>query len=277
MDLVIVDISYYIYRAHYASLSAGLTTPSGFPTGILKFLTTMMHDVRREFSCPIVLAFDGGGKNHRHELYPEYKANRKERPDEITKQMPILINIMRAMGFALIKKKGVEADDLIGTLSIKADALGMKTIILTGDKDMGQFITKNVTLFDSKSNKYTDRKALKENIGIKPSQVAQYLALCGDASDNIPGVDGIGPKTASTLLSEYGSLKGIYQHLADLPKGQRKKLEEQKDVLKLSLKLTKHKDIPIALDPSELRLPSMDKVALRRIFREFNLNFMWAK
>ena len=279
-DLILVDSSYYMHRAYWASLSADLRTVSGFPTGILKFMANMMHGVKREYpESRIVMVFDPAGDNFRHELYPEYKANRDERPEDMTKQFRPLCDMLRAMGFTLIKKKGFEADDIIGTLARRASEDGLSTMILTGDKDLGQFLVyDNVVLYDSKSEKFTDAEALEERLGITPKQVPSYLAMCGDTSDNIPGTPGIGPKLASKLLTDYGSIKGIYRNLDDLTPAKKKAFKENRDQLKLSLSLTRcNVNVPVHLDLKKLGHPKMDKNHLRRLFREYNLNFMWAR
>lgn len=281
-NLVIIDGSYYMYRSYYASLQQNFRSPDGFPTGMLKFMTNMLHSVMQEFSCPIIIVLDSKAKNFRHELYSEYKAHRDPTPDDLMKQYKPMCNIMQALGLILIKKKGWEADDLIGTIAKRASESGAKTVILTGDKDLKQFVNKHVVLYDSLREKYTDLKSMLEEDGLHPKQVPAYLALCGDKADNIPGVSGIGHKTACKLLLEYKTLKGIYANLDKLPKGQQKKFREHKKDLKLSYSLTKcNVDVPLGFDvltvlKSKKRY-KIDRQELKKLFRQFNMKFMWMK
>lgn len=278
VDIILVDVSYYMYRSYWASLQADMKTFSGFPTGVLKFMVSMMHSIQRNNPrSAIVLVFDPGGKNFRHQLYKEYKANRDGPPEDMMRQYKPMCDIMRAMGFTLIKKKGFEADDIIGTLARRSSESGLSTMILTGDKDLTQFLVyENVFLYDSKSEKTTDAQSLEERLGITPKQVPSYLAICGDTVDNIPGVQGIGPKIASKLLSDYGSIKGIYKNLDDLTKNKKQKFLDYREQLKLSLKLTRcNTEVPVNLNLKKLKPPIQDKKYLKRILREYNLNFLW--
>lgn len=280
-NLIIVDGSYYMYRAYYASMQQNLTSPDGFPTGMLKFMTNMLHGALTQYACPVIVALDSKSKNFRHELYDQYKANRDDTPDDLMKQYKPMCNIMRALGLILIKKRGWEADDLIGTLAKQATEESAQVIILTGDKDLKQFVNKHVSLYDSLREKTVTFKSMMEEDGLHPKQVPAYLALCGDTADNIPGVQGIGPKTATALLSKYKNLKTIYKHLDELPKGQQTNLKKGKDTLKLSLSLTKcNTEVPLGFHvESVLRKPraKLNKAELTKIFNQFNMKFMWMR
>lgn len=247
MDKIyIVDTSSFIFRAFYAITN--LTTKSGFPTnalyGFIKMYLKLLNEANPEY---IVSVFDAGKKNFRHDLYPEYKANRAKCPDELALQMPYFRDFVKALGIKVLEKEGFEADDIIATITKKGQALGFNIEIVTADKDLMQLVNNDVTIWDTMKDKHYDTEGVKEKFGVYPKDVLNYLALVGDASDNVPGVKGIGPKTVVALLENYESLEAIYENLESVAnnksirsaKSVSENLRNNKDTLFLSKELVK--------------------------------------
>lgn len=245
MDKIyIVDTSSFIFRAFYAITN--LTTKSGFPTnalyGFLKMYLKLLKEANPKY---IVSVFDTGKKNFRHDLYSEYKANRAKCPDELALQMPFFRDFVKALGVKVIAKEGFEADDVIATITDKAKEFQMGVEIVTADKDLMQLVESNVGIWDTMKDKHYDREAVKEKFGVYPENVLNYLALVGDTSDNVPGVKGLGPKTAVTLLENYDSIEALYENLEEIAnnknirgaKSLADNLKNNKEILFLSKKL----------------------------------------
>ena len=245
MDKIyIVDTSSFIFRAFYAITN--LTTKSGFPTnalyGFLKMYLKLLKEANPKY---IVSVFDTGKKNFRHDLYSEYKANRAKCPDELALQMPFFRDFVKALGVKVIDKEGFEADDVIATITDKAKEFQMGVEIVTADKDLMQLVESNVGIWDTMKDKHYDREAVKEKFGVYPENVLNYLALVGDTSDNVPGVKGLGPKTAVTLLENYDSIEALYENLEEIAnnknirgaKSLADNLKNNKEILFLSKKL----------------------------------------
>ncbi len=271
MDKIyIVDTSSFIFRAFYAITN--LTTKSGFPTnalyGFLKMYLKLLKEANPKY---IVSVFDTGKKNFRHDLYSEYKANRAKCPDELALQMPFFRDFVKALGVKVIDKEGFEADDVIATITDKAKEFQMGVEIVTADKDLMQLVESNVGIWDTMKDKHYDREAVKEKFGVYPENVLNYLALVGDTSDNIPGVKGLGPKTAVTLLENYDSIEALYENLEEIAnnknirgaKSLADNLKNNKEILFLSKKLVEleHKvDITlndksiITISPNDFKL-----------------------
>ena len=271
MDKIyIVDTSSFIFRAFYAITN--LTTKSGFPTnalyGFLKMYLKLLKEANPKY---IVSVFDTGKKNFRHDLYSEYKANRAKCPDELALQMPFFRDFVKALGVKVIDKEGFEADDVIATITDKAKEFQMGVEIVTADKDLMQLVESNVGIWDTMKDKHYDREAVKEKFGVYPETVLNYLALVGDTSDNIPGVKGLGPKTAVTLLENYDSIEALYENLEEIAnnknirgaKSLADNLKNNKEILFLSKKLVEleHKvDITlndksiITISPNDFKL-----------------------
>lgn len=215
--LLLVDGSSYLYRAYHAL--APLTSPTGMPTGalygVLNMLRRLRLDTPHDYACCV---FDAKGENFRHQLYQAYKANRPPMPEDLCPQAEALPQLVKLMGWPILSVKGVEGDDVIGTLACQAEKEGFKVIVSTGDKDMAQLVNDQVTLVNTMKNERLDIAGVKEKFGVYPDQIIDYLALIGDKVDNVPGVDKCGPKTAVKWLQEYGSLQNIMQN-ADHIKG----------------------------------------------------------
>ena len=200
-DLVLIDGSSYLYRAYHAL--PNLTNSHGEPTGALHGVLNMINKlVRDESATHIGVVFDAPGKTFRDEMFAEYKATRPPMPDDLRSQVQPILDVVTAMGLPLLQIKGVEADDVIGTLCDKAAAAGLNVLVSTGDKDMAQLVNDNVTLVNTMSDSVMDRDAVKEKFDVFPEQIIDYLALVGDTSDNIPGVPKVGAQ--SYLEHRYG-------------------------------------------------------------------------
>ena len=214
-SLVLIDGSSYLYRAFYAL--PGLTAPSGQPTGAIYGVLTMLHKlIKDERPNLLGIVFDAPGKTFRHELFPEYKANRARTPEDLIIQIEPLLAAIENLGLPLLRVNGVEADDVIGTLAKEAEQRGMNTLIATSDKDFTQLVSDKITLLDTMKNRLTDRSGVIEKFGLPPEQIIDFLTLSGDASDNIPGVPTVGPKTAVKWLQQYSSLAGVIEHAEEI-------------------------------------------------------------
>lgn len=259
--LVLVDGSSYLYRAFHAfpPLTNAAGEPTGAMYGVLNMLKSLISQVQPSH---IAVVFDAKGKTFRDELFEQYKSHRPPMPDDLRKQIQPLHDMIRALGIPLLVIEGVEADDVIGTLAVQASKAGKKVLISTGDKDMAQLVDDNIMLINTMNNSLLDREGVIEKYGIPPELIIDYLALMGDSADNIPGVAGVGEKTALGLLQGIGSMAEIYANLdkvADLPiRGAKKlgdKLLAEKPNADLSYTLATIKtDVALNVSPDELLL-----------------------
>ncbi|WP_215406430.1 DNA polymerase I [Vibrio gigantis] len=257
--LILIDGSSYLYRAFHAY--PGTMSNGDIPTNAVYGVVNMLRSMMRQFASDrIAVIFDAKGKTFRDDMYPEYKANRPPMPDDLRCQIEPLHNVIRAMGLPLISIPGVEADDVIGTLASQASAMGMPVLISTGDKDMAQLVDDNVTLINTMTNVVMDREGVIEKFGIPPELIIDYLALMGDKVDNIPGVPGVGDKTATALLQGIGGIEKLYQNLDDIAalgfrgsKTMAKKLIDNKDNAEMSYELATIKlDVELEETPESL-------------------------
>ncbi|MFT5297417.1 MAG: DNA polymerase-1 [Paraglaciecola sp.] len=217
--LVLVDGSSYLFRAYHVPYLQALSTSYGQPTGAITGVLNMIKSLQKDYpNGNIVVVFDAKGKTFRNDMFADYKANRPPMPDDLRTQIAPLHEIIEAMGLPLLVIKGVEADDVIGTLANQASKLGIETVISTGDKDMAQLVTPHVRLINTMTNVEMDEAGVEEKFAVKPDQIIDYLALMGDKVDNIPGVDKCGPKTAAKWLAEHGTLVKVMAN-ADKVKG----------------------------------------------------------
>ncbi|HQM46250.1 MAG TPA: 5'-3' exonuclease H3TH domain-containing protein, partial [Smithellaceae bacterium] len=213
--LALVDGSNYLYRAFYAI--PALTNSKGFPTNAIYGFTTMLMKLMRDLDPDyIVMTFDLKGPTVRHEEFEDYKATRKPMPDDLIPQVPFIKEVVRGFSVYILEKQGIEADDLIGTLTAQAGEKGWRTVIISGDKDLMQLVDEQVTMIDTMKEKIYDIEAVKEKFGVVPDKVPEILGLMGDVSDNIPGVPGVGPKTATRLIEEYGSVEKVIENAEKL-------------------------------------------------------------
>ncbi|MBB1615777.1 DNA polymerase I [Pseudomonas sp. UMC65] len=272
--LVLVDGSSYLYRAFHAL--PPLTTSKGLPTGAVKGVLNMLKSLRKQYpDSPFAVVFDAKGGTFRDDMYAEYKANRPSMPDDMRVQIEPLHASVIALGFPLLCVEGVEADDVIGTLARSSAAADRPVVISTGDKDMAQLVDGHITLVNTMSGSSMDVEGVKEKFGVAPEQIIDYLALMGDSSDNIPGVPGIGPKTASGLLvGVNGGLKELYEQLDIVPtlpirgaKTLPAKLEEHKEMAFLSYQLATIKvDVPLDVGLDDLHLGEPDREKLVELY-----------
>src|SRR6267378_3426215 len=273
-DLVLVDGSSYVYRAfHSAPEVARLTTSRGEPTGavlvVMNMLLKLFKDYQPRRSAVI---FDAPGKTFRDELFAEYKAQRPSMPDDLRAQIGPLLQIIEAQGLPLLRVPGVEADDVIGTLARRAAQAGQTVLISTGDKDMAQLVDGSITLINTMNNTVLDRDAVKAKFDVYPEQIVDYLALVGDSSDNIPGIDKVGPKTGAKLLQQYGGLDELIGRVAEVPGKVGENLRAGLTTLELSRRLaTIRTDLPLPLSVEELAPGAPDIARLRELYTRYEL------
>lgn len=267
--LLLVDGSSYLFRAYHGLPQ--LTSPSGHPTGAIYGVLNMLRKLLKdEQPDRVAVVFDAKGKTFRNDIYPEYKANRPPMPDDLRVQIEPLHQIIEAQGLPLIVIEGVEADDVIGTMSQQASEQGYQVLISTGDKDMAQLVNANVSLINTMNNHFMDEASVVEKFQVKADQIIDYLALMGDSSDNIPGVPKVGPKTAAKWLGEFGSLQGVMEHAADFKGKIGEYLRESLEFLPMSYELATIKldcDTGISIDQLEQR--QGDPATLAAFYREF--------
>ena len=277
-SLILVDGSSYLYRAFFASQQADLRTSEGFPSGAVRVVTSMMRSLVRQYpESRIAVVFDAKGKTFRDDYYPEYKANRPSMPDDLRVQIEPIHQIIRAMGFPLIMIEGVEADDVIGTYAAQATVEKTSLLISTGDKDMAQLVNEHVTLINTMNDTLMDVQGVNEKFGIGPELIIDYLALMGDKVDNIPGVPGVGEKTALALLQGIGNIESLYQNLDKIAalgfrgsKNMAKKLAEHKESADLSYFLATIKlDVEMELSIAQLQNQPVDKETLLALFTTY--------
>ena len=269
--LVLVDGSSYLYRAYHALPS--LSNAAGEPTGAIHGVLNMINKLVREQPTEhFVVIFDAPGKTFRDEMFEEYKANRPPMPDELRLQIDPLLEAVPAMGLPMLQIEGVEADDVIGTLCRLGVAAGMEVLVSTGDKDMAQLVDAGITLVNTMTGSQLDRDGVKEKFDVYPEQIIDYLALVGDASDNIPGVPKVGAKTAAKWLNEYNSVENIVAN-ADKIKGKvGESLRENFEQLALSQKLaTIRQDVALEQGPFELKKTAADSKVLHELYTRFEL------
>jgi DNA polymerase-1 len=270
-DLVLIDGSSYLYRAFHAL--PPLSNSRGEPTGAVFGVLNMLSSFLNTFAPPrIAVVFDAPGRTFRDDLFAEYKAHRPPMPDDLRSQIEPLLAAVQSLGLPLLRVPGVEADDVIGTLARGAAASGLKVLISTGDKDMAQLVNDDIRLINTMSGSKYDREAVKAKFDVWPEQIVDYLALVGDSSDNIPGIDKVGPKTAAKWLGQYQTLDNLVAHAAEVPGKVGENLRAGLDTLALSRQLATIRcdlELPVALDQLTKRPP--DVAALRELYSRLEL------
>lgn len=278
--LILVDGSSYLYRAFFASQQADLRTSTGLPSGAVRVMANMMRSLRKQYpDSHVAVVFDAKGKTFRDDIYPEYKATRASMPDDLRSQVAPIHQMIKAMGFPFLMVEGVEADDVIGTLARQATEKQLPVLISTGDKDMAQLVSDHVTLIDTMKDVKTDREGVIEKFGVPPELIIDYLALMGDKVDNIPGMAGVGEKTAQALLQGIGSIDQIAANLDKVAalgfrgsKAFADKFREQEEQVRLSYQLATIKtDVALEQSLEELLLGPFDKESLLAVYREYEL------
>ena len=273
--LVLVDGSSYLFRAFYA-LPASLTSPDGMQTNAIHGVLNMLDKLRKDYQPEhMVVIFDAKGKTFRNEMFPEYKATRPPMPDELRDQIAPLHEIIEAQGYPMIIMPGVEADDVIGTMSVLHDG---ETIISTGDKDMAQLVNSRVSLINTMSNSFHDIQGVIDKYGVRPERIRDYLALMGDKVDNIPGVPKVGPKTAVKWLTEYDSLEEVMEN-ADKFKGKiGENLRASLEFLPLSYELVTIKcDLDLDCSPEFILFNEQNTQKLVELYQKYGLRTRLSK
>ena len=276
--LVLVDGSSYLYRAFHAMFKADLRNAQGEPTGAIRTVTSMLRRLQKDYpKSVVVVIFDAKGKTFRDDIYTEYKANRPSMPDDLRPQVEPIHQIVRAMGLPLLVVEGVEADDVIGTLTHQATAQGVNVVVSTGDKDMAQLVNEHVTLVNTMNETVMDIAGVQEKFGLPPALIIDFLALMGDKVDNIPGVPGVGEKTALALLQNMGGIDAIYENLEAIRaldfRGAKKmpeKLAENQELARLSYLLATIKtDVVLDQEIADFKQGKVDTDALRALYKRY--------
>ena len=267
--LYLIDGSSYVFRAYYG-VKQELSTSSGFPTNAVHGFTNMLLKFLKEYAPEyLAVVFDSKGEVFRNEIYPEYKANRDEAPESLELQFPKIFEVVEAFSIPVVRMEGYEADDLMGTIASANGHGDSKVVLVTGDKDFCQLVSENVTLIDTMKGKSTGIREVREKYGIDPEQMTDFFALVGDKVDNVPGVRGVGEKTASALISDYGDLDGVYGNLAGVKPRVAGLLEEHRDDAYMSRELVTIKtDVPVETGIESFRYGGYEPEKLAPIFRE---------
>ncbi|MFC1533774.1 DNA polymerase I [Thermodesulfobacteriota bacterium] len=274
--IYLVDGNSYIYRAYHAIRQ--LSNSKGFPTnavfGFTKMLLKLFEEKAPKFAA---IVFDTKGPTFRHELYKDYKATRPPMPDDLVDQLPYIKSIIQGLNVKMFEKQGYEADDIIGTLARLGEEKDYRIVIVTGDKDFRQIISPRTTLWDTMRDRYTDYMTFTKEYGLEPNQIIDLMGLSGDSSDNIPGVRGVGEKTAAKLIKEYGTFEGVYKNLQDIKKKKlRENLEGSHADAVLSKKLvTIDRYVPIDEDIEDMKVGEIKRDTLAELFRELEFKGLW--
>ena len=268
--LLLVDGSSYLYRAFHAlpDLRNRNNEPTGAIYGVLNMLRRLHKDYHADYSACV---FDAKGKTFRDELYPQYKSQRPPMPDDLAAQIPRLYECIRAMGWPMLIVEGVEADDVIGTLAKQAEPENIRCIISTGDKDIAQLVNSRVTLVNTMTNEVLDEAGVLAKFGVPPTRMLDYLALVGDATDNIPGVEKVGPKTAVKWLGQYGTLDNLITHGGEIGGVVGENLRKALDWLSKSSGLIAIKcDVVLPVGVHDLGLQPQDTAKLAELYERLD-------
>jgi DNA polymerase-1 len=269
--LVLIDGSSYLYRAFHAL--PPLTGPDGTPTGALFGVVNMLRATLKENPDYTAFVVDASGPTFRDALYPEYKAHRPPTPPDLKAQIEPMMKIVEALGFPILRVSGVEADDVIGTLALQASAQGIPVTISTGDKDFAQLVRPGITLTNTMTNSVLDEAGVIEKFGVKPVQIVDYLALMGDAVDNVPGVDKCGPKTAAKWLGEYGTLAAVMANADKISGKIGENLRAALHRLPLNEQLVTIKtDVPLEVGATDLKLRPKHVEDLKQLYARYGFN-----
>ena len=274
--LLLVDGSSYLYRAFHAlpDLRNSAGEPTGAIYGVLNMLRRLLADYKADY---LACVFDARGKTFRDEMYAQYKANRAPMPDDLGAQVEPLLDAIRASGWPLLQIEGVEADDVIGTLAREAERRGLRCVISTGDKDLAQLVSDRVTLVNTMSNERLDPAGVKAKFGVPPERMLDYLTLVGDAVDNVPGVEKVGPKTAAKWLEQYGSLEEVVRHAPEIGGAVGENLRKARDWLPQAQALLAVKcDVELPVKLEDLELGPRDEKRLAELISHFGFK-SWPK
>ena len=267
--LYLIDGSSYIYRAYYAINR--LTNSQGMPTqAVFGFIQMIRKILEQEKPDHLAMVFDAKGPTFRHDLYEEYKAHRPTMPDDLIVQIPYIKEVSRYYGLPILEKQGFEADDIIATLAKQAEAKGFEVVIVSGDKDLMQMISPRICMWDTLKNQVFDLKTVQERFGTSPSQWVDIMGLAGDSSDNVPGVPGIGEKTAVKLIQAHGSLDNLLDESTPVtpPKLKEKLLQYKEQALLSRTLVTLDTAVPLDLSATDLDIQPKDVSGLKKLFLE---------
>lgn len=273
MVFYLIDGTSCLYRVYYAI--RGLTTSKGLPTNaVYGFTKTLLKIIREKKPDCIAVFFDSPVPTDRHKIFKEYKAHRAAAPQELIQQIPHVRRIIEALNIKCLVVDGYEADDLIGTLAKKASRKGISVFIVTSDKDMLQLIDENIKVYDPVKDRILDEAYVKERFGVCPERITEFMALTGDATDNIPGIKGIGEKTAKELLLEFGSIDELIENTGRIKRKKLRKLvSENLEILKLSQRLsTINTSVDVDFSVAEFELKEPDWLRLLSLFKEFEFS-----
>lgn len=270
--IILVDGSSYLYRAYHAL--PPLMTSNNQPTGAIKGVISMIKRILIDHpESPLAVVFDAKGKTFRHDMYSEYKANRPPMPEDLVLQIEPIHRIISLMGIKLIMVSGVEADDVIGTLAEQARQKKLNTVISTGDKDMTQLVCESVSVVNTMSGELLDESGVIKKFGVDPDHITDYLALIGDKSDNVPGVDKVGPKTAVKWLQEYSDIEGVINNAESIGGKVGENLRSSIETLKLAHELVKIKiDVPLDVGIEDLQVQEPSSEELSELYKELEFN-----
>jgi len=274
--LFLIDGSALAYRSYFAFVKNPLINSRGENTSaIFGFLNSLLKIIDEHHPDYLAAVFDTPEPTFRHKIYPEYKATRQKMPDEMSEQLPRIRQVLEALRVPIIEIPGLEADDVMGSLAIKAAQQNFETYLVTADKDFYQLVSPNIKVYDpgraGKESEVLDEEGVVRKIGLPPSKIIDYLSLMGDSSDNVPGVEGIGPKTALELLQQFDSLDQIYQHLDQIGRESlRNKLEQNRELAFLSRRLvTLDTHTPLEIDLETLKRHEPDRVRTFQLLKEW--------
>ncbi len=277
-NFFIIDGHSQLYQAYYAI--SGLTTPTGQPINAVYGFTRMLRKIFREDKpCYMAIAFDSKGPTFRHTVYEKYKEHRSPTPEDLKSQIPLMFDVINAYKIPFFAIQGFEADDIIGTISKKVSMANIECTIITTDKDMDQLIDKNIKIFNPRKKQIRNVDRIRNEMGIEPKSFIDVLALSGDSSDNIPGIPGIGPKTALLLIKEWKSLENVLSNI-DKIKGKKKQenLLKYAELARLSMRLaTINTEVPVDFSLESCRLTNFDNSRLNELFTELGFNSFLAE
>jgi DNA polymerase-1 len=269
VNFYLIDGNSYVYRAFYAIKS--LSTSQGIPTNAVYGFTTMLLKIIREKRPDnLIISFDSPVPTERHRLYEEYKAQRPETPEDLLEQLPHIRKIISCFKIEVFEVPGYEADDILGTIALRAAGKGMDTFIVTGDKDMLQLVDERIKVYDPMKEKILDEEFVRKRYGVEPAKIIDFMALTGDPVDNIPGIKGVGEKTAKELLKEFDDIEDMLDHTEKIRKEKLRLLvSASADIVRLSKKLaTIDRSVPIEIDMEKFHLKEPDWHALTLLFKE---------
>ncbi len=283
-SLFLLDGTALAYRSHFAFAKSSLTSPDGKPTGAAFGYAQTLHKLlERDRPARAAVAFDGPKKTFRHALLPSYKATREKTPPELVEQIPWIKEITERLGLATLEEEGVEADDVIGTLARRGEESGLEVYIVSGDKDFAQLVSPGIKIYNilsrSEEVEVLDPKGVEAKWGVPPEKFQDFLALVGDASDNIPGVPGVGPKTAAELIRLYGDLEGILARGSEYKRSKiAKALVENADQARLAKELVRIRtDLDLPVDPKDLQVRPVEREALKKLYLDLGFHSLLPK